>query len=153
MCRRSNFRQLSLRFRELLLSVSFSGPSWVRVALHCIYPNPHNSWETWEWGCPSHSLILCMLYISCMLCLPLNFWNPCQPSSVGCGTNGLVLKWERRESINIRVIRYPTRVTRLTKRTSKRAKDPERINTREKTEKAIWNRLHYSPALKCVLCA
>ena len=64
----------------------------------------------------------------------------------------MVLKWERRESINIRVIRYPTRVTRLTKRTSKRAKDPERINTREKTEKAIWNHLHFSPAL-CDLCA
>ena len=65
----------------------------------------------------------------------------------------MVLKWERWESINIRVIRHPARVTRLTKRTSKRAKDPERINTREKTEKAIWNHLHYSPALKCVLCA
>ena len=74
-------------------------------------------------------------------------------TSVGRGIYGLVLKWERRESINIRVIRHPARVTRLTKRTSKRAKDPERINTREKTEKAIWNRLHYSPALKCILCA
>ena len=58
-------------------------------------------------------------------------------TSVGYWTYASVLKWERLESINVRVIRYPTRVTRLTKRTSKRAKDPERINTREKTEKAI----------------
>ena len=73
-------------------------------------------------------------------------------TSVGRGTYALVLKWERRESINIRVIRHPTRVTRLTKRTPKRAKDPERINTREKRGKAISNHLHYSPAV-CVLCA
>ena len=76
-------------------------------------------------------------------------------TSVGHWTYASVLKWERLESINVRVIRHPTRptrVTRLTKRTSKRAKDPERINTREKTEKAIWNRLHFSPAL-CDLCA
>ena len=61
-------------------------------------------------------------------------------TSVGHWTYASVLKWERLESINVRVIRHPTRptrVTRLTKRTSKRAKDPERINTREKTEKAI----------------
>ena len=61
---RSNFHQFSLHFRKRLLSLSFNGPSWARVV-------PYNSWENWERGCPSHSLILCTLYISCMLCLPL----------------------------------------------------------------------------------
>ena len=93
---RSSFCQFSLCFRECLLSVSFSEPSWVHVALHCIYATLNNSWETWEWGFPSHSLILCTLYISFTLCLPLNFWNPCQPLTS-------VLKWERWGSINIRV--------------------------------------------------
>ena len=43
MPRRSNFRQFSLRFRERLLSVIFSGPSRPRVALHFICATPHNS--------------------------------------------------------------------------------------------------------------
>ena len=43
MPRRSNFRQFSLRFRERLLSVVFSGPSRPRVALHFICATPHNS--------------------------------------------------------------------------------------------------------------
>ena len=81
MWRRSNFHQFSLRFRKRLLSLSFSGPSWAHVTLHCIYTIPLNSWETWERGCPSHSLILCTLYISCTLCLPLTFWNGCRPLS------------------------------------------------------------------------
>ena len=51
-----------------------------------------------NWGFPSHSLTLCTLYISFTLCLPLNFWNPCQPLTS-------VLKWERWERINIRVMK------------------------------------------------
>ena len=47
------FRQFSLRFTEHLLSVSLSGPSWARVALHFFYATLHNSRETWERGCPS----------------------------------------------------------------------------------------------------
>ena len=68
MPRRKNFRQFSLRFRDCLSSVSFSGPSWARVALAgrvvFTYATLHNSRETWELGCPSDSLILCTLYIS-----------------------------------------------------------------------------------------
>ena len=54
--------------------------------------------ETWESGFPSHSLTLCTLYISFTLYLPRNFWNPCQPLTS-------VLKWERWERINIRVLK------------------------------------------------
>ena len=44
-------------------------PSRARHALSCravfIYATAHNSWETWELGCPSHNLLSCALYISC----------------------------------------------------------------------------------------
>ena len=67
-------------------------------------------------------------------------------TSVGRGTYGLVLKWERRESINIRVIRYPTRVTRLTKRTPKRAKIQKEL-TQERREGRLSGTICIIPLL------
>ena len=41
--------------------------SWAHVTLHFIYTTPHNSWQTCERGCPSHSLLLCYISMNRML--------------------------------------------------------------------------------------
>ena len=83
MSRRSNFRQFSLRFKDCLSSVSFSGPSWALVALArsvvFIYATPQNSRGTWELGCLSDSLILRSLYISPNHYFHIDHDAPCFP--------------------------------------------------------------------------
>ena len=61
--------------------VSVDPPERVALARHVIfiYATPHNSWETLELGCPSNSLTLRTLYISCNHYFHIDYNAPCFP--------------------------------------------------------------------------
>ena len=61
--------------------VSVDPPERVALASRVvfIYATPHNSWETLELGCPSNSLILRTLYISCNHYFHIDHNAPCFP--------------------------------------------------------------------------
>ena len=64
--------------------VSLDPPECVALARRVvfIYVTPHNSWETLELGCPSNSLILRKLYISCNHYFHIDHNAPCLPPKI-----------------------------------------------------------------------
>ena len=62
--------------------VSVDPPERVALARRVvfIYATPHNSWETLELGCPSNSLTLGTLYISCNHYFHIDYNAPCFPN-------------------------------------------------------------------------
>ena len=64
--------------------VSVDPPERVALASRVvfIYATPHNSWETLELGCPSNSLILRKLYISCNNYFHIDHNAPCLPPKI-----------------------------------------------------------------------
>ena len=64
--------------------VSVDPPERVALARRVvfIYATPHNSWETLELGCPSNSLILRKLYISCNHYFHIDHNAPCLPPKI-----------------------------------------------------------------------
>ena len=87
MPRRSNFCQFSLRF-TLLLSVSFRGPSWASIAF--IYTTPGRPGNEFV----RHITLKFYAHFTSLVCSACPWTSDDAP----------VLKWERRERINIRVI-------------------------------------------------
>ena len=87
MPRRSNFCQFSLRF-TLLLSVSFRGPSWASIAFIYTTPGRPGNEFVRHITLKFYAHFTSLVYFACP-------WT---------SDDAPVLKWERRERINIRVI-------------------------------------------------
>ena len=136
MPKRSNFRQFSLRFRERLLSVSFSGPSWARIVLQFSLGYPEQLL-----GDLGTRLFITLLNLINALHLLNDFLAPellkSWSTPVGRWTYALVWKWERRESISIRVIRHPTRVTSGPQRGPQRGQRIQKELTQKRRQRRL----------------